>query len=472
MIPLFTPVMPTTTPMPQGPGQVLGGGAFKGLLDAISGIPPDPARAPATPTPLPDVAPPQGDAEGIRLGADATLLARVDGHAGKESDALHGAGDAVGDGDQSGAQAQASVRGRDAEVSGVATGTFSGVPPVMSGSGGTSTSDQPAHAIRDAAASDTPSNAGDDGVAGIGNGGSVLDAVPDASSPKAGDLVLAKQPEAMLPGGAPHGEAQHVTMQNPGTAQVTTPFPTPPLPLIAQVTELAAAGQLPSGDPRPLGSKAAEAPAKLAHSPAIQLVFTAALSEGVSKAPTGHKPDAARLDPLPQAESRLHAMLSTELSSAPSPAPSPSAAATLPPSVPEARLPVPITQLAQTVDTLARKSAEGSVEITLSPAELGRVRLSLTETDGAIRVIVQTERPETAELIRRHLGELGQDLRDLGYRNPGFSFAGDPGQRETPSGPLWTREHLEEEGHGTDAADRTSPSPARVVSPGGLDLRI
>ena len=63
------------------------------------------------------------------------------------------------------------------------------------------------------------------------------------------------------------------------------------------------------------------------------------------------------------------------------------------------------------------------VEITLSPEELGRVRLSVSASDGGIVVNVVAERPETLDLLRRHIDQLGQEFQALGYADIGFSFA-------------------------------------------------
>lgn len=64
------------------------------------------------------------------------------------------------------------------------------------------------------------------------------------------------------------------------------------------------------------------------------------------------------------------------------------------------------------------------VEITLSPEELGRVRLSVSTHDTGIVLNVIAERPETMDLLRRHIGQLGEQFQALGYENIAFSFSG------------------------------------------------
>jgi flagellar hook-length control protein FliK len=71
-------------------------------------------------------------------------------------------------------------------------------------------------------------------------------------------------------------------------------------------------------------------------------------------------------------------------------------------------------------------------EIVLDPEELGRVRMSLQAGDAAIAMFIQAERPETADLMRRHLDQLAQEFRALGYQDVTFHFA-DKGGQEPPS---------------------------------------
>jgi flagellar hook-length control protein FliK len=70
----------------------------------------------------------------------------------------------------------------------------------------------------------------------------------------------------------------------------------------------------------------------------------------------------------------------------------------------------------------ARQSGGGSVEIKLSPEELGRVRLALTPGETNIVVHISVERPETLELIRRNIDVFSQSLKQEGFANPDFSF--------------------------------------------------
>lgn len=67
---------------------------------------------------------------------------------------------------------------------------------------------------------------------------------------------------------------------------------------------------------------------------------------------------------------------------------------------------------------------EGPVEIALDPPELGRVRLSLVEINGAMTLSITAERPETADLMRRHLSLLTEEFARQGLDAPMVDISG------------------------------------------------
>lgn len=125
--------------------------------------------------------------------------------------------------------------------------------------------------------------------------------------------------------------------------------------------------------------------------------------------------------------------------------------------------------LAATLSDLLLRRTDGPVELTLSPEELGRVRLNLSPDGTGLHVTVQVERGDTLDLLRRNADLLLQEIRAQGFSGATFSFsgwAGDPGGPQAqPSGP--------------DAMPQAqSPGPAMSVPPEfpspatGLDLRL
>ncbi|MDG1863881.1 MAG: flagellar hook-length control protein FliK [Yoonia sp.] len=80
----------------------------------------------------------------------------------------------------------------------------------------------------------------------------------------------------------------------------------------------------------------------------------------------------------------------------------------------------------------------GTTEIALSPDELGKVTLTMKTVEGSVTMLISAERPETQDLMRRHIETLGQEFRSLGFTDISFSFQGQGrgGQGETSGGDL------------------------------------
>ena len=69
------------------------------------------------------------------------------------------------------------------------------------------------------------------------------------------------------------------------------------------------------------------------------------------------------------------------------------------------------------------RAPDRGIELTLSPAELGRVRMLLTPGEASMSVAILVERQETLDLLRRNIDTLNQAMVELGYENIDFNFA-------------------------------------------------
>jgi hypothetical protein len=85
--------------------------------------------------------------------------------------------------------------------------------------------------------------------------------------------------------------------------------------------------------------------------------------------------------------------------------------------------------LAQHLAHALHRSPDRPLEIALNPAELGRVRMTLAATDAGIVVTILADRPDTLDLMRRNINDLGQSFSELGYEDIAFAF----GQNDDPS---------------------------------------
>ncbi|MCI2400225.1 flagellar hook-length control protein FliK [Aliiroseovarius subalbicans] len=132
--------------------------------------------------------------------------------------------------------------------------------------------------------------------------------------------------------------------------------------------------------------------------------------------------------------------------------------------------------IAQQLVEVARALPDRPVELTLNPEELGRLRLTFTVESGAMAVAVTVERPETLDLMRRHIDLLGQDLRELGYREVSFAFshgAAGGGSNADKDGRSPGTPSLDPE-EATETATNREPPPMRLTlgAGAGIDIRI
>ena len=137
-----------------------------------------------------------------------------------------------------------------------------------------------------------------------------------------------------------------------------------------------------------------------------------------------------------------------------------------------ADLPVARSVIQQIMHTVSRAQGDGVIEVRLQPEELGRVRLTMVAGEAGLSIQVTAERPETLDLIRRHIDAFESDLRDQGFAGMSFSFGAETQEesdrRERDAGP------------GDHVADRPGPDarvvavigPSATFDNGKLDIRI
>lgn len=118
----------------------------------------------------------------------------------------------------------------------------------------------------------------------------------------------------------------------------------------------------------------------------------------------------------------------------------------------------------------------GPVEITLSPEELGRVRMTLASGEGGLVLQLVADRADTLDLMRRHIDQLAQDFRAMGFERLSFAFGqGQQGQQGT--GQPMVQPVFEHEAAAGPALPDKSPASHRPPRPAPLpddrlDLRF
>ncbi len=111
----------------------------------------------------------------------------------------------------------------------------------------------------------------------------------------------------------------------------------------------------------------------------------------------------------------------------------------------------------------------GVTEVALNPQELGKVRMTMTAQDNAMILSIVAERPETQDLMRRHIDHLNQEFRNLGYQDVKFSFGDGTAAHQQDK-----KENVQEFGAGDDPANQveTTGVTRQITPDAGLDLRL
>ena len=132
--------------------------------------------------------------------------------------------------------------------------------------------------------------------------------------------------------------------------------------------------------------------------------------------------------------------------------------------------------VAHQVAVSVQQTSDRVTEMALDPVELGKVRMTIKATDQSIVLTVVADRPETADLMRRHVYVLQQEFRALGYTSvtlnfsagqdqAGFGLTGGAADRSGPEGG---------EADNPSTIDAADAVPAETIreADGSLDLRL
>ncbi|WP_424831689.1 flagellar hook-length control protein FliK [Ruegeria sp.] len=123
----------------------------------------------------------------------------------------------------------------------------------------------------------------------------------------------------------------------------------------------------------------------------------------------------------------------------------------------------------QIAAAITAKPGSGGVEIALNPEELGRVSITLNGREDGLHLTIAAERPETLELMRRHISVLSVEFQKLGYGDLSFDLgtsADTPQGSETdPSEPAFGPDDPQ-----TESESIAAPTPTGPLR--GLDMRL
>lgn len=124
--------------------------------------------------------------------------------------------------------------------------------------------------------------------------------------------------------------------------------------------------------------------------------------------------------------------------------------------------------IARQVVEAIHRTGDNRVEIRLNPDELGRVQIQMTTTEAGIVMSMISERPETSELLRRHIDLLAQEFEGMGYADVEFKFdeeGANGGQQATPN-------HERPAENKTDTVKNHEHRETPTMALSGIDIRI
>ncbi|WP_209835433.1 flagellar hook-length control protein FliK [Ruegeria sp. HKCCE3926] len=128
-------------------------------------------------------------------------------------------------------------------------------------------------------------------------------------------------------------------------------------------------------------------------------------------------------------------------------------------------------QLSAAVQT---RIGSGATEIALNPEELGRVSIVLNGREDGLQITIATERPETLELMRRHLSVLTEEFQKLGYGDLSFdlgtSWGSSAHQKDANDADTQSPSHSEAAPH--ERIDHTTSQTQYLASGQGIDMRF
>lgn len=129
--------------------------------------------------------------------------------------------------------------------------------------------------------------------------------------------------------------------------------------------------------------------------------------------------------------------------------------------------------VARQIAEVVQRAPGRAVELSLSPAELGSVRMKLSPADVGMVVSIFAERPETLDLMRRNIEALERAITDLGYENVAFSFDTAEGSQEfSDQAPDGNGSGLPPEGNPTAAPEEATAQSTILRHSGSMDVRV
>ncbi len=76
-------------------------------------------------------------------------------------------------------------------------------------------------------------------------------------------------------------------------------------------------------------------------------------------------------------------------------------------------------------------TGEKKVDVLLNPKELGRVKMQVETSETGVKITINAERPETSDLMRKHIEQLEREFHEMGFADVSFEFKDDNSSAQT-----------------------------------------
>ncbi|WP_255731525.1 flagellar hook-length control protein FliK [Phaeobacter sp. B1627] len=129
-------------------------------------------------------------------------------------------------------------------------------------------------------------------------------------------------------------------------------------------------------------------------------------------------------------------------------------------------------QLAEAVATNGKRN----IDVSLNPRELGHVNMRVSTTETGVTVVIQAERQETEDLMRRHIQDLAREFKEMGFSDISFQFGSDTSAGQSEDGEMTDSSGgtaLKGDGDAVEEEPQGLPLSQQLnISADGLDIRI
>jgi len=134
------------------------------------------------------------------------------------------------------------------------------------------------------------------------------------------------------------------------------------------------------------------------------------------------------------------------------------------------RLPAVETKIVSQISTAILNTSNDTVEIRLDPPELGRVIISITQSDSGLSATVTSEKSEINDLLKRHAELLSRELSKSGFSEASLEFSHRDQQHDRPA-----FERDKAQFSSTPSEQGEAISPIEIINRiqfGSLDIRL